>query len=104
MDIYVGSIPFKWKEKQIQEIFEPFGEVTQVTIIKDKITRQNKGFGFVTMPDDAQAQKAIQTLNDQEFLGRKIIVKISTPESPKEKKSQPNPMKSRQNKGFRPKK
>lgn len=103
MEIYVGSIPFKWKEKQMQELFESFGEVTSATIIKDKMTRQNKGFGFVTMPDDIQALAAIQALNDQEFLGRKIIVKVSVPESSKDKKTRLSTTKPGHNKGFRSK-
>ena len=59
MDIYVGSIPFKWKDKNLLELFSPYGEVNEVKIVIDKITRQNKGFGFVTMEDDAQAKAAI---------------------------------------------
>ena len=51
MDIYVGSIPFKWKDKNLLELFSPYGEVNEVKIVIDKITRQNKGFGFVTMED-----------------------------------------------------
>lgn len=79
MDIYVGSIPFKLKEAQLKELFEKFGEVTSSKIIIDKITRQNKGFGFVTMPDDSAAQLAIEALNGSELDGRSIIVSRSEP-------------------------
>jgi RNA recognition motif-containing protein len=79
MDIYVGSISFKWKEEKLREIFEPYGEVSATTIIIDKITRQNKGFGFVTMPNDEEARAAIAALDGAEIDERKIIVNKSTP-------------------------
>jgi RNA recognition motif-containing protein len=60
MDIFVGSLPFKLKKTQLRELFEKYGEVTSATIIIDNITRQNKGFGFVEMPDEKQAYKAIK--------------------------------------------
>lgn len=77
MDIHVGSIPFKWKEAQLRAIFEAYGEVTSATIIIDKITRQNKGFGFVEMPKVGEAYRAIKALNGAEMEGRKITVSVS---------------------------
>jgi RNA recognition motif-containing protein len=77
MDIFVGSLPFKLKESQLKETFEAYGEVTSVKIIIDKITRQNKGFGFVEMPNDGEANRAIKALNGSEMDGRKIIVNQS---------------------------
>ncbi len=50
MDIHVGSIPFKWTEKNLIALFEEYGEVESAKIVIDKITRQNKGFAFVNMP------------------------------------------------------
>ncbi|MFZ1751362.1 MAG: hypothetical protein WAU01_14275 [Saprospiraceae bacterium] len=79
MDIYIGSIPFKWKERDLTELFEQFGEVASATIILDKITRQNKGFGFVTMPDEASAMAAIKALDGSEHEGRAIAVNVSLP-------------------------
>lgn len=76
MQIYVGSIPFKWKEKDLEAIFEPFGTVITAKIVIDKMTRQNKGFGFVEMIDE-EGQKAIDALNGQEYMGRKIAVSES---------------------------
>ena len=52
MDIYVGGLPFKMTEKELRSMFENYGEVESAKIIIDKITRQNKGFGFVTMPNN----------------------------------------------------
>lgn len=79
MDIYVGSISFKWEDKKLREIFEAYGEVESVKIIIDKITRQNKGFGFVKMPNDEEAKAAIKALNNAEIEERKIIVTKSEP-------------------------
>jgi RNA recognition motif-containing protein len=74
MDIFVGSIPFKLKESELKEIFEKFGEVVSVSIIVNKATRLNKGYGFVQMSDEQCALKAIASLNNTELMGRTIIV------------------------------
>lgn len=88
MDIFVGSIPFKLKEKELRALFEKFGEVTSVKIVKDKVTRQNKGFGFVEMPDEDAVRNAIHELNGTELMGREIEVSLS------EKKESPKPVKN----------
>ena len=62
MDIYVGSIPFKWKDSTLVEIFGEFGEVHSAKIVIDKFTRQNKGFAFVEMPNDEEAKAAIKEI------------------------------------------
>jgi len=85
MDIFIGSLPFKMDEEELKALFENLGEVTSVKIIIDKITRQNKGFGFVVMPNDAEALKAIEELNGFEVMGRKIAVNQSV------KKDRDNP-------------
>ncbi|GHB82477.1 RNA recognition motif domain-containing protein [Persicitalea jodogahamensis] len=77
MDIYVGSLPFKMKEEDLRETFEEFGEVTSAKIIMDKMTRQSKGFGFVEMPNEAEAKLAIEKLHGQEIMGRALIVNES---------------------------
>lgn len=74
MDIFIGSIPFKYKEKDLIELFSPFGEVVSVKIIIDKATRQNKGYGFVEMKDRKEGFKAVNTLNGTELEGRQIQV------------------------------
>jgi RNA recognition motif-containing protein len=90
MDIFVGSLPFKLKEDELKALFEAFGEVESAKIIIDKQTRQNKGFGFVIMPDDAQARQAISQLNGSEVMGRKIIANTAQPKS-EQPKGQPKP-------------
>ena len=79
MDIYVGGIPFKWKDSTLVEIFGEFGGVNSAKIVMDKFTRQNKGFAFVEMPNDEEANTAIKALNGKEFDDRKIVVNKSVP-------------------------
>lgn len=74
MDIFVGSIPFKFKEKDLFELFSPFGEVLGTKIVIDKSTRQNKGFGFVEMKDRKEGLKAIKELNGSKQMGRTMVV------------------------------
>ncbi len=85
MDIFVGSLPFKLKESELSALFEAYGEVTSAKIIIDKQTRQNKGFGFIEMPDDAQARQAIANLNGSEVMVRKIVVNTAQPKVEKPK-------------------
>ncbi|MBK8348322.1 MAG: RNA-binding protein [Saprospiraceae bacterium] len=95
MDLYVGSIPFKWKEKDLHDLFAQFGEVVSVKIIIDKITRQNKGFGFVTMADSAAAQRAITALHATELEGRSLVVNPSVPKGEFQKPQRTAPAGSR---------
>jgi RNA recognition motif-containing protein len=77
MNIYVGSLHFKMNEAELREVFEEFGEVTSAKIIIDKYSGKSKGFGFVEMPNDAEAKKAIEDLNGAQVSGRNIIVNES---------------------------
>ncbi len=87
MDIFVGSLPFKLKEEQLKALFLQYGEVDSVSIVIDKITRQNKGFGFVVMPRNTEAYAAIEALNGYEILGRALIVNESAPKKDTERRS-----------------
>jgi RNA recognition motif-containing protein len=77
MNIYVGSLNFKMQESELKELFEEYGEVSSAKIIFDKYSGRSKGFGFVEMPNDAEAKKAIQELNGAQVGGRNIIVNES---------------------------
>jgi RNA recognition motif-containing protein len=77
MNIYVGSIHFKMNESELRELFEKYGEVASAKIIFDRYSGKSKGFGFVEMPNEAEAKKAIEELNGSEVQGRKIIVNES---------------------------
>lgn len=74
MNIYVGNISYDATDQTIKQAFESFGEVTSARIIKDKYTGQSRGFGFVEMPMQSQAQTAIKSLNGKELLGKQISV------------------------------
>jgi RNA recognition motif-containing protein len=74
MNLYVGNLPYRITEDELRANFEEFGEVSSCTIIKDKVTGQSKGFGFLEMPDSAAAQNAISHLNGRDLMGRKINV------------------------------
>lgn len=74
MNIFVASLPFQLEEVDIRETFEDYGEVSSVKLIVDRETGRKKGFGFVVMPNDEEAQKAIDELNGTEIYERKISV------------------------------
>lgn len=74
MNIFVGSLPYRLEEADLKELFEAYGEVSSVKLISDRETGRSKGFGFVEMPDDEAAQKAIAGLNGAEVSGRSIAV------------------------------
>ncbi len=79
MNIFVASLNFKTRREDLQRVFEAYGEVTSVKIVKDRITGRSKGFGFVEMPNDDEALQAIAGLNDTELDGRPIVVKQANP-------------------------
>ena len=79
MNIYVGNLPYKITENDLRDLFSAYGEVTSVSMIKDKMTGQSKGFGFVDMPDGAEGNAAIQGLNEQAVQGRNIKVNEAKP-------------------------
>ncbi|MDR2979521.1 MAG: RNA-binding protein [Bacteroidales bacterium] len=75
MNIFIGSLPFRTKESELRSFFENYGEVSRASIITDRETGRSRGFGFVEMPDDDSATKAIEGLNGTEIEGRAIVVK-----------------------------
>ncbi len=77
MNIFVGSLPFRLEETELKELFEEYGEVVSAKIITDKFSGRSKGFGFVEMPNDEEAQRAIDGLNSTEIGGRTIVVNKS---------------------------
>jgi RNA recognition motif-containing protein len=74
MNIFVSNISFKVREQSLSELFGQYGEVTSVRIIKDKETRRSKGYGFVEMPNDSEANSAISALNGTNHYERDIVV------------------------------
>ncbi|MFQ6038732.1 MAG: RNA recognition motif domain-containing protein [Candidatus Aminicenantales bacterium] len=79
VQIYAGNLSYKMTESDLREIFEEHGEVTSVKILKDNFTGRSRGFGFVEMPNQEEAEKAINSLNGKEVEGRKIRVNVARP-------------------------
>jgi RNA recognition motif-containing protein len=79
MNIYVGNLSWNLKDQDLNDLFTPFGEVASAKIVLDKFTQRSKGFGFVEMPNDEQAQAAIAQLNSSEVDGRNLVVNESRP-------------------------
>ena len=79
MNIYVGNLSWGLKDQDLANLFAPFGEVAAAKIVMDKFTQRSKGFGFVEMPNDEQAQAAIAQLNGSEIEGRNLVVNESRP-------------------------
>jgi len=79
MNIYVGNLSYEVAVENIREAFESFGQVTSARVIKDKYNGQSRGFGFVEMPEPAQAQAAIKGLNGKELMGKPISVNEARP-------------------------
>ena len=79
MNIYVGNLSYDVSGENLRQAFEAFGQVSSATIVKDKYSGQPRGFGFVEMPNRAEAQAAIEHLNGKELLGKQIIVNEARP-------------------------
>src|SRR5438477_6003833 len=79
MNIYGGNLSWSLKDQDLSNLFSPFGEVTSAKIVTDKFTQRSKGFGFVEMANDAEAQAAIAQLNGSEVEGRNLVVNESRP-------------------------
>jgi len=86
MNIFAGSLPFSLEEADLRELFEAYGEVSTVKLINDRETGRSKGFGFVEMPDDESAQKAITALNGAEVKGRSIAVSQAEEKKPNDRR------------------
>jgi RNA recognition motif-containing protein len=79
MNIYVGNLAYSVTDDDLREAFAEFGEVSRANVIMDRDTGRSKGFGFVEMPDDGQAEAAISGLNQKPLGGRPIRVNEARP-------------------------
>jgi cold-inducible RNA-binding protein len=78
--LYVGNLPFQATEEQVSSLFSQTGVTTaNVTLVRDRFSGQPRGFGFVEVNSDDEADRAIQGLNGQDFMGRKIVVNEARP-------------------------
>ncbi len=74
MNIYVGQLPYTMTEDEVREMFSEYGEIASLNLIMDKYSGQSKGFGFIDMPNNSEADKAIKALNKSMLKGREIKV------------------------------
>jgi RNA recognition motif-containing protein len=79
MNIYVGNLAREATESDLREAFQAFGEVTSASVIKDKLSGDSRGFGFVEMPNKSEAEKAISSLNGKSIKGRSVTVNEAKP-------------------------
>ena len=87
--LYVGSLPYSVNEQQLVDLFSKYGSVSSAKIISDKYSGQSKGFGFVEMGSDEEAQKAITGLNGTPLEGRSLVVNEARPQEPRSSSSRP---------------
>ena len=74
MNIYVGNLPYKIRDEQLRDAFEEFGEVYSAEVIVDRRSNRSKGYGFVRMDTESEAQEAIDALHRSDFYGRELRV------------------------------
>jgi RNA recognition motif-containing protein len=77
--LYVGNLPFAIDNKQLEELFAKFGEVTEAIVIINKFNGRSKGFGFVTFKEEKDAETAIKEMNQAEVMERKLVVNTARP-------------------------
>ncbi len=81
--LYVGGLPYQVTEDKLREIFSAHGTVESATVISDRMTGRSRGFGFVEMSSQEEAQAAIDTLNGTDLEGRKLTVNEAKPRQPR---------------------
>ena len=77
--LYAGNLPYGMTEEELKSLFSSYGQVENVKLIVDKVTGRSKGFGFVELPGETEANAAVEKLNGSEVGGRKIIVNLARP-------------------------
>ncbi|MFK5957024.1 MAG: RNA-binding protein, partial [Planctomycetota bacterium] len=78
-NIYVGNLSYQTDDRELEDLFAPYGDIASARVITDRETGRSKGFGFVEMPDSAQAEAAITALNDTEIDGRNLRINEARP-------------------------
>ncbi|HCC47765.1 MAG TPA: RNA-binding protein [Elusimicrobia bacterium] len=81
--IYVGGLPFNTTEEEMKTLFATYGEVSSAKLITDRESGQSRGFGFIEMPNDAEAATAMEKLNGTDFGGRKLTINEARPMEPR---------------------
>jgi RNA recognition motif-containing protein len=83
INIYVGNLPWSTTDAELRDMFAQFGQVIKAQVITDRDTGRSRGFGFVEMPTEEDAQRAIDALNNQPMGGRPLTVNIARPREPR---------------------
>jgi RNA recognition motif-containing protein len=78
-NLYVGNLPYNVSEQDLRDLFGQVGEVVSAQVISDRETGRSRGFGFVKMATPEEAQSAIEQFNEQEFMGRRLLVNEARP-------------------------
>ena len=77
--LFVGNIKWGVTDQELEELFTPYGVVEEAIIVKDRFSGRSKGFGFVTMTNDGEADAAVEGLHDKDFGGRNLVVNEARP-------------------------
>jgi cold-inducible RNA-binding protein len=83
MKLFVGNLSFRTGEPELEALFASVGQVSSVSLVRDRATGQSRGFAFVEMADAAQGQAACTALNQREFEGRRLTVNEARPQEPR---------------------
>jgi RNA recognition motif-containing protein len=83
MNIYVGNLPFRFDSEDLAAAFRPYGVVDSAQVITDRETGRSRGFGFVEMPNDDEARRAIEALDGSDMGGRRVNVNEARPREPR---------------------
>lgn len=83
MNIYCGNLSYNSTDEELDTLFTEYGSVASAKVIVDRETNRSRGFGFVEMDSDEEAKNAIDALNGQDFMGRKLVVNESRPRTPR---------------------
>ena len=81
--IYAGNFSFNMTEAELRSLFETYGNVESATLVTDRDTGRSRGFGFIVMPNDDEAEKAMESLNGRESGGRALTVNEARPQAPR---------------------
>ena len=105
MNIYVGNLPYKIRDEQLRDAFEEFGEVYSAEVIVDRRSNRSKGYGFVRMDTESEAQEAIDALHRSDFYGRELRVQPANTgdrsrDSSKRRRRNQNRNRNKSEKGF----
>nr|WP_311223273.1 MULTISPECIES: RNA-binding protein [unclassified Acidovorax] len=85
--LYVGNLPYSFRDSDLEQTFSQFGAVNSAKVMMERDTGRSKGFGFVEMSNDAEAQAAIQAVHGQNFGGRDLVVNEARPMEPRPPRS-----------------